>query len=103
MRPNPIPLIAAFLVLFSRSLSAQDDSRYNLLLKSGAFIPHKNITDDKLNQFNRKAIRATGKTFAVIQFEHIPAVSEKKQLLEAGIELLEYIPNNAYTVTITGH
>ncbi len=109
MRPNPIPVIAAVLLLFSLSLAAQlvpnqreDDSRYNLLLKSGAFIPQKNITDDKLNQFNRKAIRTTGKTFAVIQFEHIPAASEKKQLQEAGIELLEYIPNNAYTVTITG-
>ena len=101
MKPNPISLMAA-LLLFSLSLAGQNDSRYNLLLKSGTFIPQKNITADKLDQFNRKAVRTTGKTFAVIQFENIPTPEEKKQLQEAGIELLEYIPNNAYTVTITG-
>jgi hypothetical protein len=101
MRPNPIPVIAAMLLL-SLSLTAQDDSRYNLLLKSGAFIPEKNITTEKLDLFNRKAARTTGKAFAIIQFEHIPTTIEKKQLQEAGIELLDYIPNNAYTVTITG-
>lgn len=102
MRPNPIPVIAALLLLFSLSLAAQNDSRYNLLLKSGAFIPQKNITTDKINQFNRDANRATGKIFAVLQFENIPTEAERKQLQQAGIELLEYIPNNAYTVTITG-
>ena len=101
MKPNPIPVIAALLLL-SLSLAAQNDSRYNLLLKSGAFIPQKNITANKINQYNRDANRTTGKTFAVLQFENIPTDIERKQLLQAGIELLEYIPNNAYTVTITG-
>ena len=101
MKSNPIPVIAA-LLLFSLTMAGQTDSRYTLLLKSGAFIPQKNITADKLEIFNREAIRETGKTFAVIQFENIPTSGEKKQLQEAGIELLEYIPNNAYTVTITG-
>jgi hypothetical protein len=101
MRPNPIPVIAALLLL-SLSLTAQDESRYQLLLKSGSFIPQKNITADKLNQFNREAARTVGKTFAVLQFENIPTTAERQQLKEAGIELLEYIPHNAYTVTITG-
>jgi hypothetical protein len=101
MRPNPIPVIAAMLFL-SMSLTAQDDSRYNLLLKSGTFIPEKNITAEKLVEFNRTASRTSGKTFAIIQFEQIPGTNERLQLSQQGIELLDYIPNNAYTVTISG-
>lgn len=101
MRPNPIPVIAAMLFL-SLSLTAQDDSRYNLLLKSGTYIPEKNIIAEKLYQFNRTASRTSGKTFAIIQFEQIPSEQQREQLSQQGIELLDYIPNNAYTVTISG-
>lgn len=108
MRSNPIPLIALLLLfsLFSAGQSSsqqEKNSRYSLRLKSGSFIPQKNITADKLEQFNPGvAARSGGKIFAVLQFENIPTPEEKKQLQQAGIELLEYIPNNAYTVTITG-
>lgn len=101
MKPNPIPVIAA-LLLISLSLAAQDDSRYNLLLKSGTIIPDKNISVEKLDQFNRNAVQVAGKVFAVIQFEQIPGEKEKEQLRQSGIQLLDYIPNNAYTATITG-
>ncbi|MEI2738834.1 MAG: S8 family serine peptidase [Chitinophagaceae bacterium] len=101
MRSNPIPLITICLLVSFSSL-AQDDSRYNLLLKTGTITPPKNITEEKLNQFNRNAARTDEKTFAIIQFEQLPTENEKDQLKQAGIELLDYIPNNAYTVTITG-
>src|SRR4029079_12965037 len=39
---------------------------------------------------------------AVLQFESLPTEAMKKHLSENGIELLEYIPDNAYTVTISG-
>src|SRR5258705_1248078 len=108
MKPNPIPLIAALLLLF-QTITAQiskdqhgDDNHYKLLLKNGAFIPQKNITADLAGRFNRKASRTDEKAFAIIQFEKIPTIEERKQLQQAGIELLDYIPNNAYTVTVTG-
>ncbi len=101
MKPNPIPVIAAWL-LFSVPLAAQQDSAFRILLKSGAIVPEKNITKEKLEQFDRIAFRSAGKTFAVIQFEKIPTAEEKLQLKQSGIELLDYIPNNAYTSTITG-
>ena len=101
MKPNPIPVIAAMLLL-SLSLTAQDDSRYNLLLKSGAFIPEKNITVEKLDQFNRTATKTSGQTFAIIQFEQIPSQQQRELLSQQGVVLLDYIPNNAYTVTISG-
>ena len=101
MRSNPIPLLALLLLfsLFSAGQSSsqqEKNSRYSLRLKSGSFIPQKNITADKLEQFNPAlAARSGGKIFAVLQFENIPTPEEKKQLQQAGIELLEYIPNNA--------
>ncbi|NOT50737.1 MAG: S8 family serine peptidase [Chitinophagaceae bacterium] len=101
MKPNPIPLIAAFL-LMSFSLAAQESSSYSLLLRSGPFTPEKNITAERLDQFNNKASRLAGKTFAIIQFEQIPSTIQREELSQSGIELLDYIPNNAYTVTISG-
>jgi Subtilase family/Secretion system C-terminal sorting domain len=101
MRSNPIPLITVCLLLSLSSL-AQPDSRYNISLQSGNIIPEKNITAEKLDQFNRTALRSSGQTFAIIQFEQIPGPNERLKLSQQGIELLDYIPNNAYTVTITG-
>jgi hypothetical protein len=101
MKPNPVPLIAAWLLCFS-SLQAQDDTRYTVQLKSGSFIPEKNITTEKLDAISQRALRTADKTFALIQFEKIPAEADKQLLKQAGIELLDYIPNNSYTVTITG-
>ncbi len=75
---------------------------YTLLLNSGSFVPEKNITAEKIDSVNRRASRVNEKSFAIIQFENIPTDAEKEQLQQAGIELLDYIPNNAYTVTITG-
>ncbi len=101
MRSNPIPLITVCLLLSISSL-AQTDTRFNLLLQSGTIIPEKNITAEKLDQFNRTAARTSGQTFAIIQFEQIPSANDRLQLSQQGIELLDYIPNNAYTVIISG-
>ncbi len=101
-RFNPIPLMAAFL-LFSHNAMTQENNGFELMLKSGAFTPERNITDQNLEEFNRTSNRSSGKTFALIQFDRILSVSEKQQLTSFGIELLEYIPNYAYTVSISGN
>ena len=101
MRFNPIPLITCCL-LISFNTWAQTDLRRNLLLKSGTITPVKNITPEAINTFNRNVSTAQEKKFAVIQFEQIPTEAVKQQLKQQGIELLDYIPNNAYTVTISG-
>jgi Subtilase family/Secretion system C-terminal sorting domain len=99
MRPNPIPLIAS-LLFASLAAIAQKDSTFPLLLKSGSFIPERNISALSIEQYDRKANRIDGKIFSVIQFEHIPTLEERKELSSAGIELLQYIPGNAYSVSI---
>ncbi len=98
MKFNPIPLITLCLLAGFYS-SAQDDSRYTLQLQSGAFVPSKNITADKVSTI--QPISAEGLSFLVLQFEQIPTQAERKKLSDAGIELLDYIPNNAYTATVT--
>ncbi len=101
MRIHPIPLIAA-LFLCPLISAAQNDSRFSLLLKSGPVIPTPNISPEKINEFNQKSNKAGGKTFAIIQFEKIPSEEQKRELKNQGIELLEYVPHNAYTVIISG-
>lgn len=99
MKANPIPLIAT-LLLFSFSASCQQDPAYSLLLKSGSFTPSKNISPAFTSQFNSRTSRIEGQSFTIIQFDHIPSTAERELLSNSGIELLDYIPNNAYTVSI---
>jgi hypothetical protein len=107
MKFNPVPVIAALWLLslfaFSQVVSAQqkEDPAFRLLLKNGSITPEKNITADKVKELDRKMARTDGKSFLVIQFENIPTAAERKQLQQAGIELLDYIPNKAYTATVT--
>lgn len=100
MRSNPIPVIAALLLL-PFTLAAQDDARYNLLLKSGTITPSPNISAEKINEFDRKALKVAGRAFLVLQFEKIPTEQEKQELKLQGIELLDYIPHNAYTAIVS--
>lgn len=102
MKFNPIPLITVFLLVSISSIAQQTDQAYLLHLRSGAFVPQRNITVDAIHTFNRLAPRAAGRSFAILQFERIPTESEKSLFSAQGIELLEYIPGYAYTVSISG-
>jgi hypothetical protein len=101
MKLNPI-LLATALLFLSFSSSGQADLKYDLFLKNGSFSPSKNITADKIDELNRKTPKADGKSFLIIQFEKIPSQADRSQLQQAGIELLDYVPNNAYTATVSG-
>jgi hypothetical protein len=99
MKRRPIPLIA-FCLLFSQFALSQQDSTHRLFLKSGVVVPQKNIDASFVNQFNQKQ-EIAGQRFVIIQFEHLPGDAQKQVLKLAGIELLDYIPDNAYTASIT--
>lgn len=90
-------LLPFALLLLSASLFAQ-----NVLLRSGAVQPQKNITKEAVDSFNKNAGRIAGQSFAVIQFTHIPTAEEQKALAAAGITLLDYLPQYAYSVSIKG-
>jgi hypothetical protein len=81
---------------------AQKNSDFSLLLRNGTIIPAKNISDNTVNANNRRSASPGQKSFVVIQFESIPNDPEIELLKHQGIELLDYIPNNAYTATVSG-
>jgi hypothetical protein len=45
--------------------------------------------------------KVNGKSFAVLQFEQLPSETKKQELAASGIQLLEYIPGNAFTICVT--
>jgi hypothetical protein len=99
MSRNPVPLIT---LLCMSLLAAGQQKDYRILLKGSSFTPEKNITAPDADRFNHKSLFVGGKTFTVIQFDHIPTTQERAALSRAGIELLDYVPNNAYTATVRG-
>lgn len=96
MKQNRLLLFA--LLLLSPNLFAQ-----TVFLRSGAVQPQNNILKEVVDSFNTNAKRIASQAFAVIQFSHIPSVEERKALTGNGIELLDYLPENAYTVSIKGN
>jgi hypothetical protein len=91
----------SLLALLSGTVLAQNVKDYKLMLKSGSFTPKKNISENEKAGVNLRTSK-TGKSFVIIQFEEIPTKEEREQLKKEGVELLDYIPNYAYTAIISG-
>lgn len=100
MRTYSIALAAA--VLLAYTSFAQDSSIYTISLRSGNFIPAKNITPARIASLNQVVSKTSIPRFLLIQFEQMPGETEKRALQAAGIDLLEYIPRNTYTATVKG-
>src|SRR5215213_3428151 len=100
MKPGPLLLLSVY-ISFSSCLFAQ--TNYTIQLKNGNVYAQPNIKKLTVDSFNLRASRFQRKSFAILQFEIIPTEATKKLLSSNGIELLEYIPNNAYTVSISGN
>src|SRR6188768_796354 len=100
MRIHPIP-ITILLCLFSIFSFSQKDTSSVLQLRSGKFFTEKNITQEKVKTFTEQLQKINGKSFAVLQFEQLPSELSKQELAGSGIQLLEYISGNAYTICIT--
>lgn len=94
MRRYPIPLMAA---LFSCLLAGAQQQEYSLQLKSGAFVPEKNITDEQLAALSSKATRISEQFFLFVQFEKLPDADSRERLRKAGIDLQDYLTGNAFT------
>ena len=90
----------SFLFLLSRQLHAQNNP---VFLKSGIMQPHRISTGRSIDSIEYPLVRFQGKTFLLIQFQILPDVSTRKLLSANGIELLEYIPQNTFTATVSGN
>src|SRR5437868_2821605 len=101
MKPNRFVLVATLLCFSILVFSQRNNS--SVLLKTGAFQAETNLRQSFLDSFNTRAARFHSKTFAILQFQSIPSQETLKALSASGVELLDYIPNNSYTVTVTGN
>lgn len=95
-----LQIILAVLLLTPLITRAQGD--YKIVLRNGTLNPEKNISENRLREINTRLVPIFKKSFVVIQFETSPTEQVRQELKAAGIELLDYVPNNAYTATVTG-
>lgn len=91
-----------FTVLLFACTTASAQKRDLFLLLKDSAVKITALSTAGLDSFNNHATRLKNKTVAIIQFENLPTEDTRKELAANGIELLDYIPQNAYTVSITG-
>ena len=89
-------LLILSLSIISNLLIAQND--YQILLKSGDFTPKEitSVEEIQITSFEK----ANNTIYRLVQFSEIPSNAIKQVLIESGIELKEYIPNNSYIAKI---
>lgn len=88
------------ILLFPLSLTAQVNPDYRILLHAGEFIPEKNIIDLSKSSLVLQNSLYTGKYYVTIQFNTLPDNNMKEQLKASGVELIDYIPNYAFTAAV---
>ena len=85
---------------FPFMVSAQENQDYRILIKSGEFIPEANsgTVTRQAEVFQNSLFQ--GKNYITIQFNSLPDNAMKEKLKASGIELVDYIPNNAFTAVV---
>ncbi|WP_162144128.1 Ig-like domain-containing protein [Sporocytophaga myxococcoides] len=75
----------------SMAQAPEDPEKFKVKFKSGDYIPEKQVN---LSPMKRKS--STRSRYVLIQFNSLPSKADHERIKNAGIELLEYIPNNAF-------
>ena len=92
---------SAFFLFFPFCLTAQVTQDYNILLHSGKFVPQENVSGlTKISPLFQQSL-FNGRHYVVIQFKKMPTQLQKNNLKAVGVELIDYIPNNAYTASVS--
>ncbi|MEY3560150.1 MAG: Subtilisin, partial [Bacteroidota bacterium] len=84
----------------SQIVFAQSPTDSIVHFQSGDFLPVRNYKDVAANSSILASALHQGKYYVVIQFERIPDQDVRAVLKSQGVELVDYIPSNAYTATI---
>lgn len=94
-------LVVVLLVQHLTNVTAQSNRDYDLFIKSGTITPLPGIS---LPQNRPDKTLRTAKSeefkFVIIQFFRIPGARETAVLKGAGITLLDYVPEHAYTAVV---
>lgn len=87
--------------LLSAVLSfGQQKADYNINLHSGKFIPEQNIKGISKNAAVFAESKFNNKYYVAIQFTTLPSDNDKKALQDAGVQLMDYLPSNAYLAAL---
>jgi len=86
------------MLYFPLSLFAQE--KYAVLLNSGKFVPGENIGKLRKNAEVFSKSQHQSVHYLALQFTKLPTDKEKASLAAAGFQLIDYIPNNVYTVAM---
>jgi len=79
------------------STSTQSSEEYKIFLHSRQFIPAAGISPCVETKITTSSLE---RVHVLMQFQHIPDAAERKALEEAGVELLAYVHNNAWFVSM---
>ncbi len=70
---------------------------YQIKLLAGAFTPEPGIsTQDRAALATKSAEHGSERIHVLLQLTHIPDEAEKADWAARGVQLLEYVPNNAW-------
>jgi hypothetical protein len=78
---------------------AQQSVNYQLKLRTGAFEPTENTTDQSAFTYSENEV-FNGVYFRLVQFYSLPTAEKRADLLANGIKLLDYVPNMTYIAEI---
>jgi hypothetical protein len=81
-------------------LLAQQKRDYNIMLNSGKFVPSENVMTINKNSAELKISLFGGVHYVALQFNELPTESIKASLKKANVNLIDYLPNLAYTATL---
>lgn len=91
-----------FLLLFpSLKTIAQSSPRRQLFLKNGVVSLPETSDGEIVSSYGHQPPVSGRKSLVIIQFSKIPDQATQSRLKDSGIELLEYVPDHAYTATLT--
>ena len=91
-------------IIFSTCLNLNaQKSELPVFLKSSVILKTPILSKSGVDSFNRQTHRFHNKVFALLQFQSIPSAESRKLLSAKGVELLDYIPENTFTVSISGN
>ena len=94
-------LVVVLLVQHLTNVTAQNNRAYSLYLKSGTIAPVPGLELARKRQEGK--LRVAGGNdfkFVLIQFFDIPGEAQVRRLKDAGISLLDYVPEKAYTAVV---
>ncbi len=93
-------LITLLFLLLPTLLMGQNKGDYQIQLHSGKFTPGANLGALTKSAGVFAESRFLDHHYVVIQFTSLPTEKLKSQLKSQGIELIDYIPNNAFTAAV---